>query len=72
MNVARRFPPPWTVDETDPCVIVKDRNGNLVRTPGVGQTDDRSFVHAPSLKMRQFEFERFRRAAATQWLQDSR
>ena len=28
MNVARRFPPPWTVDETDPCVIVKDRNGH--------------------------------------------
>ena len=31
----------------------------IVRTPGVGQTDDRSFVHAPSLKMRQFEFSGF-------------
>jgi hypothetical protein len=22
----RRFPPPWTVDETDACFIVRDRN----------------------------------------------
>jgi hypothetical protein len=23
----RRFPPPWTIDETDACFIVRDRNG---------------------------------------------
>jgi hypothetical protein len=23
----RRFPPPWTVEETDACFIVKDRAG---------------------------------------------
>jgi hypothetical protein len=22
---SRRFPPPWTVEETDACFIVKDR-----------------------------------------------
>ena len=22
----RRFPPPWTADETDACFIVRDRN----------------------------------------------
>ena len=26
----RRFPPPWTVDETDPCFIVRDANGQAV------------------------------------------
>jgi hypothetical protein len=25
--VPRRFPPPWTVDETDACFIVKDQTG---------------------------------------------
>jgi hypothetical protein len=24
---SRRFPPPWTVEETDACFIVKDRAG---------------------------------------------
>jgi endo-1,4-beta-D-glucanase Y len=24
---ARRFPPPWTVEEMDACFIVKDRGG---------------------------------------------
>ena len=24
---ARRFPPPWTVEETDACFIVKDHAG---------------------------------------------
>jgi hypothetical protein len=23
----RRFPPPWTTDESEACFIVKDRNG---------------------------------------------
>src|SRR4029077_9584359 len=32
-----------------------DRHWNLVRTPGTGQTDDRGFVHAPPLEMRQFK-----------------
>jgi hypothetical protein len=25
---ARRFPPPWTVEETDACFIVKDHTGH--------------------------------------------
>ena len=25
MPVERRFPPPWTAEETDACFIVKDR-----------------------------------------------
>jgi hypothetical protein len=25
---ARRFPPPWTVEETDACFIVKDHAGH--------------------------------------------
>jgi hypothetical protein len=31
------------------------RHWNLVRVPGVGQTDDRGFVQAPPLEMRQFK-----------------
>jgi hypothetical protein len=27
MPQSRRFPPPWTVEETDACFIVKDKNG---------------------------------------------
>ncbi len=26
----RRFPPPWTADETDACFIVNDRNGQAL------------------------------------------
>ena len=26
----RRFPPPWTVDETEPCFIVRDQNGQTL------------------------------------------
>ena len=26
MPAARRFPPPWTVEETAPCFIVRDAN----------------------------------------------
>jgi hypothetical protein len=26
----RRFPPPWTVEETDACFIVKDHNGQAL------------------------------------------
>ena len=26
----RRFPPPWTVEETQPCFIVRDRNGQAL------------------------------------------
>jgi hypothetical protein len=29
-NNSRRFPPPWTVEETAPCFIVKDANGLAV------------------------------------------
>jgi hypothetical protein len=24
----RRFPPPWSVEETKPCFIVRDHNGH--------------------------------------------
>jgi hypothetical protein len=30
MSAARRFPPPWSVDETDACFIVRDANGQAV------------------------------------------
>jgi hypothetical protein len=26
----RRFPPPWSVEETDACFIVRDRNGQAL------------------------------------------
>ena len=26
----RRFPPPWTVDEIDACLIVPDKNGQAL------------------------------------------
>jgi hypothetical protein len=26
----RRFPPPWTAEETDACFIVRDRNGQAL------------------------------------------
>lgn len=26
MSPQRRFPPPWSVDETEPCFIVRDAN----------------------------------------------
>jgi hypothetical protein len=30
LSAARRFPPPWSVEETDPCFIVRDRNGQAL------------------------------------------
>jgi hypothetical protein len=27
---SRRFPPPWTVEETDACFIVRDHNGQAL------------------------------------------
>jgi hypothetical protein len=26
----RRFPPPWSVEETDACFIVRDKNGQAL------------------------------------------
>jgi hypothetical protein len=26
----RRFPPPWTVEELDPCFVVRDVNGEVL------------------------------------------
>ena len=26
----RRFPPPWTAEETDACFIIRDRNGQAL------------------------------------------
>jgi len=30
MVEARRFPPPWSVEETDACYIVRDANGHAL------------------------------------------
>ena len=30
MPPLRRFPPPWTVEETDACFIVRDRAGQTL------------------------------------------
>jgi hypothetical protein len=30
MSEPRRFPPPWTVEETAPCFIVRDHNGQAL------------------------------------------
>ena len=27
---SRRFPPPWSVEETDACFIVRDANGQAL------------------------------------------
>jgi hypothetical protein len=45
---SRRFPPPWSVEETDACYIVRDANGHALayvyfeEEPGAGgdETDD--------------------------------
>ena len=28
--IARRFPPPWTVEELDECFVVRDHNGQAL------------------------------------------
>lgn len=30
MPSPRRFPPPWTIDETDACFIVRDKTGQAL------------------------------------------
>jgi hypothetical protein len=30
MPNSRRFPPPWTVEEAQPCFIVRDHNGQAL------------------------------------------
>ena len=30
MPSVRRFPPPWSADETDACFIVRDANGQAL------------------------------------------
>jgi hypothetical protein len=30
MSSQRRFPPPWSVEETAPCFIVRDTNGQAL------------------------------------------
>ena len=48
MNCARRFPPPGTVEETSPCFIVRDHNGQalaFVRTSGKLLTRDKVLTH---------------------------
>jgi hypothetical protein len=34
--MARRFPPPWSVEEQDACFVVRNQNGQqLAYVPGV-------------------------------------
>jgi hypothetical protein len=47
----RRFPPPWSVEETDACFIVKDRNGakaclpkKLAQRAGLGLAKKHHYV----------------------------
>ena len=30
MASARRFPPPWSIEETEPCFVVRDANRQAV------------------------------------------
>ena len=32
--MSRRFPPPWTVEDTDACFIVRDHNGQALAYGG--------------------------------------
>jgi hypothetical protein len=34
MPGSRRFPPPWTAEETEACFIVRDHNGQALVEPG--------------------------------------
>jgi hypothetical protein len=29
-TICRRFPPPWSADETDACFIIRDKNGQAL------------------------------------------
>jgi hypothetical protein len=43
---ARRFPPPWSVEETDACFIVRDANGQaLAYVYFKGEPGRRSAAH---------------------------
>ena len=39
---ARRFPPPWTVEELDACFIVRDHNGQALAYVYAQSKSDRS------------------------------
>lgn len=41
----RRFPPPWTTEETDGCFIVKDRNGQKL-----AYADERPHTYSPATR----------------------
>jgi hypothetical protein len=42
----RRFPPPWSVEETDACFLVRDANGQtLACVYFEGELDRRSAAH---------------------------
>jgi hypothetical protein len=43
---SRRFPPPWSIEETDACFIVRDANGQaLAYVYFEGELDRRSAAH---------------------------
>ena len=45
----------WSQNTCEWVIRAHHRHRNLVKTPRVGQTDERGFVHAPPLEMRQFK-----------------
>jgi hypothetical protein len=52
MPTARRFPPPWSVEETDACFIVKDHAGQaLAYVYGSARDSDSRQVKARSLNL---------------------
>jgi len=40
----RRFPPPWSLDGTDACFIVRDRNGHALPYVYFGDEPGRRFL----------------------------
>jgi len=44
---SRRFPPPWTVEETDACFIVKDHTGHSLAYVYLEEEPGRRIGSAP-------------------------
>jgi hypothetical protein len=53
----RRFPPPWTVEELDACIVVRDHNGQALSYAYFEDEPVRAFQHdaaiSPSCRMLQ-------------------
>ncbi|MFZ0150025.1 MAG: hypothetical protein WBG18_13140 [Xanthobacteraceae bacterium] len=49
MNVRRRFPPPWSIEELDACNVLRDHNGQaLAYVYFEHEPGRRSAAHLPS------------------------